>query len=211
VYTYTPSNGTNPKTFVLDSTNGTIVYRVTNNSTPTQVAIGTPGSQGPLSPATVADDATVGTIAWSLTANAKVSDNLYSTAPNNYHEYPVDSEIKIVKSNGSIGSVNKSTGAWWPLTDSYVSYGSSSNLWGETWTPTDINDVDFGVVISKQDIYDLNYSHYLKATNFGFSIPLTATIDGITVDVERSYLNDGPMGSNLASVDYIRITVNYTN
>ena len=29
-------------------------------------------------------------------------------------------------------------------------------------------------------------SHYLKATNFGFSIPSTATIDGIVVEVERS-------------------------
>ncbi len=28
-------------------------------------------------------------------------------------------------------------------------------------------------------------SHYLKATNFGFSIPAGATVDGITVEIER--------------------------
>jgi len=28
-------------------------------------------------------------------------------------------------------------------------------------------------------------SHYLKATNFGFSIPAGATIDGVAVSIER--------------------------
>jgi len=30
-----------------------------------------------------------------------------------------------------------------------------------------------------------SYSHYLKATDFGFSIPSDATIDGILVEIER--------------------------
>lgn len=38
-FTYTPSNGTNPKTFTLDITDGnnTAVYRITNNSAPVAV------------------------------------------------------------------------------------------------------------------------------------------------------------------------------
>jgi len=59
-----------------------------------------------------------------------------------------DSEIKIVKSNGTIGDTNKSTGATWSATESYISFGGSSDLWGETWTAADINDSDFGVVLS---------------------------------------------------------------
>ena len=35
-----------------------------------------------------------------------------------------------------------------PLSDTYISYGSSTDLWGETWANTDINDIDFGVVLS---------------------------------------------------------------
>lgn len=70
-------------------------------------------SIGPLSPGTMADDATVGSVSWSNPDNAKVSDNVYAT-------------------------VNLATGA----------------------------------------------SHYLKATNFGFSIPTGATIDSILVEVE---------------------------
>lgn len=33
-------------------------------------------------------------------------------------------------------------------------------------------------------------THYLKATNFGFSIPTGATIDGVTVEIERMTTNN---------------------
>ncbi len=72
-------------------------------------------SEGPLSPGTMADDGTVGTVAWSNPDNAKTSNNTRATA--------------LLASN----------------------------------------------VIS----------HYLKATNFSFSIPEGATIDGIVVEIER--------------------------
>lgn len=38
-------------------------------------------------------------------------------------------------------------------------------------------------------------SHYLKCTNFGFSVPSGATINGVTVAIERKA--DGDSGSNL--------------
>ena len=59
-----------------------------------------------------------------------------------------DYEIKIVKANGSIGTTNKSAGATWSTTETYYEYGGSSDLWGETWGESDIEDVDFGVVLS---------------------------------------------------------------
>lgn len=54
--------------------------------------------------------------------------------------------VRIVK-GGTIGSVNKWDGIEWSTTDTYKSYGSSSDLWGETWTPSDINSSNFGVVL----------------------------------------------------------------
>ena len=61
----------------------------------------------------------------------------------------VDSEVKVVKSNGSIGTVNEATTTQnWPATETYISYGSSSDLWGETWLYSDINNSNFGVVVS---------------------------------------------------------------
>ena len=61
-----------------------------------------------------------------------------------------DSEVKIIKADGTIGTTNKAdTITNWPsFGNTYVSYGGSSDLWGETWDDTKINDVDFGVAIS---------------------------------------------------------------
>lgn len=60
-----------------------------------------------------------------------------------------DSEVKIVKADGTIGATNKAnTTDFWPTTEAIAIYGSVSDLWGETWTTTDINDIDFGVVIA---------------------------------------------------------------
>jgi len=140
---------------------------------------------GALSPGTMADDDTVGTVAWVNPDNAKVSNDVYATftfpidatshylkATNFGFSIPSgatingilveierivptggtgqvnDSEIKIVKSDGTIGDTNKSTGATWSATESYISFGGSSDLWGEEWEAEDINDSDFGVVLS---------------------------------------------------------------
>ena len=57
-----------------------------------------------------------------------------------------DHTLNIVKSNGSYGTTNKAlTTTKWPTVETNVDYGGSSDLWGETWTASDINDVDFGI------------------------------------------------------------------
>ena len=140
---------------------------------------------GATSPGTMADDDTVGGVAWANPDNAKASDNsyadCYTTAQYSHYlkatnfgfavptgatingilveierklnssEYGwgiVDSEVKIVKSDGSIGTTNKASAVNWVVTEAYFSYGASDNLWGETWTAEDINDTDFGVALS---------------------------------------------------------------
>lgn len=70
-------------------------------------------------------------------------------ASNQYEGDVVDSRVSIVKANGSIGTTNKASASVWPKTaDEYASYGGAADLWGETWTPADINDADFGAVLS---------------------------------------------------------------
>jgi hypothetical protein len=72
-----------------------------------------------------------------------------------------DVEVKIIK-GGNIGSTDKSISGDWPQTESYVSYGSSSDLWGETWDASDINDSTFGFVISagnSANTADVNIDH----------------------------------------------------
>lgn len=58
-----------------------------------------------------------------------------------------DYSVKLVK-GGTIQGVNKALGAWWPISDAYMSYGGSDDLWGVSWTSEDISSFNFGVAIA---------------------------------------------------------------
>jgi hypothetical protein len=58
-----------------------------------------------------------------------------------------DNSVRLVK-NGDVSGDNKATVTQWPTSDAITSYGSSTDLWGLSLTPADINSSDFGVVIS---------------------------------------------------------------
>ena len=62
--------------------------------------------------------------------------------------YVKDTTVKLVKAGTVVGSNNADTVTNWPTTLTFVTYGGSSDLWGTTWTDTDINDATFGFVIS---------------------------------------------------------------
>lgn len=143
-------------------------------------------TQGPLSPATTVDDATVGNIAWTNPNNSQASDNVYATSqldplgPDLSHYLKAtnfgftiptgstilgitveieiskavgpgttmaDNSCKIVKGGTISGNENKSVTAY-TTTDTYLTHGSASDLWGLTWVVSDINASNFGVAIS---------------------------------------------------------------
>lgn len=57
-----------------------------------------------------------------------------------------DVSVKIIKSDGTLGTTNKAdTATEWPTSDAYKSYGGATDLWGETWDDTKINNANFGV------------------------------------------------------------------
>jgi len=183
-------------------------------------------TSGPNSPQTMADDATVGTIAWGNPNNAKVSDNVSvnttsSLSSGTFEMGVVENSIKLVK-NGIISGDDKSTSSYLPDSYGYVSYGGSSDLWGLTWTAEDINRGNFGVAYSAAGRFesenppyymDTVFSHYLKATNFSFSIPTGATIRGILAEIKQQsfYVGSGFGPPDVYPlVDHMRITVYYT-
>lgn len=143
-------------------------------------------SQGPNNCSTGADDASVGTQAWSSPTNIQgASDSSYAQISNGvtnltshylkatnfgfsvpggatidgivvewrgvaFFGAPYDAQdsgVRIVK-GGTIGSTDLSSGTNWPYSYAYRTYGSSSNLWGETWTDSDVNGSNFGAAIS---------------------------------------------------------------
>ena len=171
-----------------------------------QPKVGIPVTIEDISPETMADDDAVGAQAWSDVNNAKTSDNVYVTGPVG-QALPYDDAVKIVKSDGSIGSEDKSLVAVWSTSEAYFSYGASDDLWSESWTAADINSSNFGVVLS---VAGEITTHYLKATNFGFSIPEGAIIDGIIVEIERKYHFVSGPDINVCDVDHIKITIHYT-
>ena len=56
--------------------------------------------------------------------------------------------VRIVKSDGTIGTTNLADSVALGTTETVYTYGSNSELWGESWTPADVNDIDFGFVVS---------------------------------------------------------------
>jgi hypothetical protein len=206
---------------------------------------GVGASQGPNSPGTMADDASVGAIAWSFPDNAKISDNAYATlygnAVSHYLKatnygfsipagatingilveierrgesevagYVKDYEVKIVKADGTIGSTNKAdTVTHYPSTDTYKSYGGIADLWGETWSPTQVNDSDFGVVLSSSLVsgggpdYGYPYVDHIRITVY-------YTIGGVGGDPEAQLIAQSSVteGLNLSSLLIISKVLN---
>ncbi len=159
---------------------------------------------GVQNPGTMAVDASIGTKSWNNVDNAKLSDNSYTLAgfePDGL--IPQDTTIKIVKSDASLGGEDKGTDANLPAADAYRVYGDATDLWSESWSDTDINNANFGVVASYT--YTV-VSNYLKATNFGFSI--SGTIVGIKAEIEAKWA--APLDRMAPNVDHIRMTVYFT-
>lgn len=142
-------------------------------------------STGPNNPGTTANDTTVGTVAWTGTADAVSANDVYALNAggaawtsnylkvtnflfaiptdatidgivvevqrfqSNPSNSTTDNAVRIVK-GGTIGATDKSAGPAWATSDpnTYVTYGSSTDLWGETWTEADIEASTFGFVVS---------------------------------------------------------------
>lgn len=61
-----------------------------------------------------------------------------------------DYAVRLIKNGTIVGSNKADTSTFWVSSspDTIVSYGGASDLWGTTWTRSDINDNDFGVAFS---------------------------------------------------------------
>lgn len=74
-----------------------------------------------------------------------------------------DNIARLSKTSGYVGD-NLAAGEW-PTSDTYVSYGGASNLWGTTWSVAEINSSDFGYAISMTPNFegppttDINVDH----------------------------------------------------
>jgi len=61
-----------------------------------------------------------------------------------------DSAAQLIK-GGTISGTNKASGTTWSVVYGYTTYGSSTDLWGLTLTPTDVNATNFGFAFAGSD------------------------------------------------------------
>ncbi|MFA6190681.1 MAG: hypothetical protein WC711_04215 [Candidatus Staskawiczbacteria bacterium] len=133
-----------PNTIADDAAVGTITWENLNNAlledgnSATNLHAG--GSQSHYLKAT--------NFGFAIPAGATINGILISIKREGNTEKDVD--VKIVKSDGTIGATDKAdTSIFWPSVLIWKDYGGSNDLWGETWTTGNINDSDFGVVITE--------------------------------------------------------------
>ena len=112
-----------------------------------------------------------------------------------------ENSVKLVK-GGTVSGTNLSTAAALPSLLTNVTYGGSTNMWGLSLSYSDINASNFGAAFSAIGI---STSNYIVGTNFGFSVPSTATIKGVQLDLKQSNVA-GPV----ARVGAMKLTVFYT-
>jgi len=182
-------------------------------------------STGAKNGGTFADDASVGTTAWTTPSNAASSNDVKTTATSipgtggfshylkvtnfsfgvtvpagaiingivatvekmaNAESSVYDKTVSLVK-GGTVTGDNKASVTAWPNVagDSVVSYGSSSDLWGTTWSASEINASDFGIVVNAQTC--------------GGCAVRTAYIDHVTLAITYTPDTTAPTITNVSS------------
>ena len=148
VWVFGTTQGANsPGTVASDNATGTIAWVNPTNATSSDnvYAVAT-NSGGSNSPSHYLKATNFG---FSIPAGATIDGILVEIEKKSQSAFCKDINVLIIKSDGSLGTENKADIINnWSTSDTYKSYGSSSDLWSETWTLADINDADFGVVIS---------------------------------------------------------------
>lgn len=156
---------------------------------------------GFLFPGTTINDATVGTIDWTTPDNAKVLDSIYTSCPVRVSGPVNFNSIKLFKA-GAVTGNDKSPGTNVTSIATPQQWGSASDLWGATLTPADVNATNFGVGLSI--VGNGGTGKYIFVSNFGFSIPTDATINGVLANYDYT----DPAGTYL--LDAVSIKVFYT-
>ncbi len=126
----------------------------------------------------------------------------------------IDRTLRLVK-NGTILGNDYATNADWPTSMAVANYGGPTNLWGTTWTPGDINNANFGVVLAVENESNNNRTasvDYIQITVYytisisitGFSPTNACSESGVSVTITGTNL------SGVTSVSFNGTSASYT-
>ena len=128
-----------------------------------------------------------------------------------------DNSVKLIVGGSTQGNNNGDQSTFWPTSGTPANYGSTSDLWGNSLTPAQINDPNFGVAL----VVDNNnnsgsrtaYVDYIEIT-VTYTIP--GSLDWYTVSSGGSSIGSGSpfnpvgvSGSGLANTNTAGTTVFY--
>lgn len=98
-----------------------------------------------------------------------------------------DHAVSLMK-GGVIGGSNLATTTGWPTTEGYASYGGATQLWGQSWLPSDVQATNFGAALSARVQNGTARVDHMRITVYYYS----------TLPVELLYFRAWPDGSQTA-------------
>lgn len=145
-------------------------------------------------------DATIKGIALTL-QKAGGAQNEDGTGP--VYDPVYDDVVSLVRA-GVVETTNRRKTGMWPVEWATFTYGGTSDLWGASWTPDDINDANFGFVINASvsgntaiiaGVIPLSITVYYTLDP-GFAFPQDAAIYGYqTAEIRTEGLYRTPDGN----------------
>jgi hypothetical protein len=128
-----------------------------------------------------------------------------------------DNSVKLIVGGSTQGNNNGDQSTFWPTSGTPANYGSTSDLWGNSLTPAQINDPNFGValVVDNNNNSGSRTAHvdYIEVT-VTYTIP--GSLDWYTVSSGGSSIGSGSpfnpvgvSGSGLANTNTAGTTVFY--
>lgn len=119
-------------------------------------------------------------------------------------EYTEDYECKILKQGTEQGDNKAKTGVDWPSSDTYVSYGGASDMWGVTLSPAEVNATNFGVSISATYIGEEGEASILEVDHVRitvyYTLPVNINIGDVFKGVTEVKINIGDSWKTVVKV-----------
>ena len=131
-YTGSSTNWANPSGAALPSDNSIVTATISN---------GSPGNR-------YTNYLRATGFGFTIPNNAVINGILVEVKLSGPNANSSDKSIRILKNGAVVGNDLAQPNIAWPTSSAYRSYGSSTNLWGATWTAADINASNFGFQIA---------------------------------------------------------------
>ncbi|MCU0431635.1 MAG: hypothetical protein MUF42_16860 [Cytophagaceae bacterium] len=142
-----------------------------------------------------------------ITATANAASRLEMVALSVNAARVYDQEVYITKTGSVVGSnlatlPAQSLPLAWTDYDTFRSYGGATNLWGNTFTSTEINSSSFGILIKAQAFRSIAHIDHIRIT-VHYSAPLPVQVQTFSVEKSGSQVRLSTVMANQDNKSYL--------